>query len=485
MKRGVLILTLLFILTAMSVTAATENTTTHVRILNTPPVVNVVLANPDPAEVGVDTMSVTANVTDVNGVPIDIQQVNVTFDAGTAGTGDDITVVMIYNATSGLFQNNTVPIPSGAELGNWTANVTAWDTALDSDSNFTLFIVQDTIPPVVVITEPTPNQTFPNGPNVTIEINITDNGTIDTAIATIECPPDPATNVTLTFNATSGLWQGDYEPISPNTVCNVTTYVNDTGGNINNSGPVTFNIGDTQLPVIQAVVDSPDPVDPGQTLIVNASITDNTNVSTVTLEVDYGNGTQENFTMVLISGDTSNGTWTNQSVNTFLPAGTYNYTVYANDTAGNEANPGNGTFTVNTLVNIELDQVPIEFGNTTIPVTQRRADNSTAGSGYPGGTVKGFPAVVNNTGNVEVNVTIAGTNLTGQSNPAYEIDVSQVEWNLTASPGIALTTTAATLKDNLAAFTTNTQDVYFWISIPIGYIPQDYNGTVTFTAVQA
>ncbi|RME78580.1 hypothetical protein D6774_00630 [Candidatus Woesearchaeota archaeon] len=486
MKRGVL-LTFIFLLTVFAVSAANEtNTTTHVRILNTPPVVNAVTASPNPAEVGVSVMTITANVTDVNGVPADIQQVNLTFDAGTPGSpGDDVSFILVYNSTTQLFQNTTYTIAAGSQLGNWTVNVTATDTALATDYNATVFVVQDTVIPLVNITQPVNDSDFQLNDTVNISVNIADNGSIDTAIAIIDIPGVGQVNVTLTFNSTTGLWEGDFNQTQTNGIYNITIWTNDTGGNVNNTEFIQINVGDIIAPVINTVTDTPDPVDPGQTLGVTANITDNFGATTVILEVDYANGTKTNFTMTLQSGVATNGIWFNDSIDTFLAPGTYNYTVYASDAAGNEATPVGGNFTVNTLVNIELVNVPIDFGNTTIPVTQRRADNGTAGNGYAGGTIKGFPAIVNNTGNVDVNVTIKGTNLTGQTDPAYEIDVSNVEWNLTATPGTALTTTAQTLVNGLTAFTSTTQEVYFWISIPVGYIPQEYNGTVTFTAVQA
>lgn len=126
-------------------------------------------------------------------------------------------------------------------------------------------------------------------------------------------------------------------------------------GSVSTLNQTTFNVlaGDPIIgiaapnaPVIEYVLDTPDPVTYNNILNVYANVSDNVQVDEVTLEVDYGNGTKINFTMVLINGTTANGTYYNDSIKTTLSNGVYNYTIYARDNSNKEALPVSGTFTV-------------------------------------------------------------------------------------------------------------------------------------------
>ena len=380
-KKGIMfIISMLFlpllILLSQSVHAASsQNTTTNVFIMNSAPVVHQVNVQPDPAEPG-DTLNITANVTDVNGVPYDISNVTAVVDMGTpSDQSDDVSVPLSYNSTSKLYENKTYSLPINAPFGVYTVNVTAIDKHGQSDSNTT-----------------------------------------------------------------------------------------------------TFNVTDLTNPTIQWVNATPNPVDPGNTINITAKVTDNVGVDTVVVEI---NG--QNYTM----NYSGNDIYYYDGFDTFIEAGTYNYTVYANDTYGNDATPVTSNFTINELISLSLSQTPIEFGNTTIPVTNRRADNGTSGNGYTGGTVKGFPMVVNNTGNVNENFTISGTGLIGQTNSSFTIGAGNVSYNTIndINSATSLSTTAQQLASNIAM--NNISNAYFWLSIPEGVPSQQYIGTINVTAIKS
>ena len=468
------IIVIFLAIVSTAIAASTQSTNSNVYVLNSAPTVRTIIAT-SPAEVGVTTMSITANITDPNGIPGDFGTATATYNDGTS---DISTVYLTYNSGTGLYENNTFTIPAQSTIGTWTVTVNGTDLGGLSDTNSTTFTVQDTVAPIVSNLQPANGTNYPKNTEVPTSIIINDNGTINDAHITVTGPGTGLpTNVALTYNVSSGKYEGilsaSYTDVSG--TYNMTTYADDTGSNTGNVLTGYVTMGDVVNPVINSVSDSPDPVDPGQIINITANVTDNIAVDKVTVDID---GT--NYTMTY---DSTSGLYYYDQYDTYKAPGTYNYKVYANDTTGNEATPVSGTFTINTQVAITLSQVPIDFGNTTVPVTQRRADDGTAGSGYSGGTIKGFPAVINNTGNVNINLSINGTDLVGQTNGAYTVDVSNVEYNTTSTPGTALSSTATTFATGIPM--TNAQSIYFWITLPEGLISQEYQGTVNIYATQS
>lgn len=358
------------------------------------------------------------------------------------------------------------------------------NAATSQETNTNVFVINS--PPTAGAINITPDPAEP-GDIMTFKINVSDvngvpgdissvNGTLD-----MGTPGDGGDDVTITFsyNAGSGLYENTAYQIPLNAEFGTWT-INITvvdSFSASDSNTATFTVADLTDPVINSVNAAPNPVDPGNTINITANITDNVNVDTIIVDIDG-----VNYTMTYSgSGDV----WYYDQWDTLVTAGMYYYTVYANDTSGNNATSMDGNFTVSTLIAVTLSNTPIDFGNTTIPVTERRADNGTAGDGYSGGTIKGFPLVVNNVGNVNENFTIAGTNMTGQTDSGYEIDVSNISYDTDSdvSGASSLSTSATTFASSVAM--SGTQNVYFWLTIPSGYISQDYQGTVNITAVQS
>ena len=95
-------------------------------------------------------------------------------------------------------------------------------------------------------------------------------------------------------------------------------------------------------PAIGTPVATPSIINQTQTTNITVNITDNVNVSTVLIEITYPNGTAFNYTMTQGTGNA----W-NYSFNNTLQPGTYNYTIYSNDTQNNWNSNGIFTFIVN------------------------------------------------------------------------------------------------------------------------------------------
>lgn len=220
------------------------------------------------------------------------------------------------------------------------------------------------------------------------------------------------------------------------------------------------------LPDVANTTASPDPAVPSDTMTVTVNVNDvngdldkvwavyyNTSgsaVGTVWLWYNATSGLYQNSTFTL-PVDAASGTW--------------NVTVYANDTYGTSQD--SDTFTVGTVVAMTLHNTPVDFGNTSVGVNDRRAENGTAVAGSYQGIVAGFPLVVNNTGNANNNYTISGTKLPGQTDTGYDIGAGNITYDLTATlPGTALTGADALFSGNNAP---NSEiNLYFWIDVPAG-----------------
>lgn len=358
------------------------------------------------------------------------------------------------------------------------------DTCYNTTTNVYVTNTGPTVVDVTVTTNPMePGDTIYVWANVTDPNGVPDD--IQSVIGTIDMgtPTNSSDdiNITLIYNATSGLYYNATHVIplaSPFGEYNITILATDDfNATATNNG--LFNVTDITAPVINSINDTPDPTNPGDTINFTANVSDNVNVDTVLVQIE---GT--NYSM---SGTEPSYWYDTLDTSAYTP-GTYTYTVYANDTYGNWATPLAGNFTINTLVSIDLTQIPIDFGNTTIPVYNRSADNGTSSTalGYDGdGVVEGFPMIVNNTGNVYVNISISGTDLVGLTQTSYSIGVGNVTYDLdgTVATMTALTTTTTEYASNVTSFG-GTQDTYFWIQIPQGLPSQFYQGNVTICASQ-
>jgi len=227
----------------------------------------------------------------------------------------------------------------------------------------------------------------------------------------------------------------------------------------NNTGEDTRSFSvDTSGPVINWINDTPDPVDPGNIINFTANITDLSSISAL-IEIN-----SQNFSMFQ-SGDI----FYYDVLDTFIVAGTYDYRIFANDTNGFEATPLLGNFTVNTLISLQLFNTPINFSSVSPGVLANAL------------SLYGWPLVVKNTGNVEENLSIQGTDMIGIVDSGESIAKINVKWDLNSS---------FLDSNNLSAsdqYVTNlpmaeNDSLYFKLNVPNYLQSQAYQGNVTLTA---
>ena len=236
------------------------------------------------------------------------------------------------------------------------------------------------------------------------------------------------------------------------------------------------------LPSVTDVTASPDPASPSDTMTVEANVSD-ANGDLDVVWAEYYNTTGLVATVGLVLNATS-GLYYNdtfQLASNAVP-GTWNVTVYANDTYGESSNFT--TFVVEGIVALELYNTPVDFGNASAGDSDRRAENGTAVAGSYQGIVAGFPLQVNNTGNVNEDYSISGLDLVGQTDSNFNISVGNVEYNLTDTNGAGFSLTDSEVEFASTNAPQSIQDVYFWINVPS--VPQqEYKGNVTIRATQS
>ncbi len=372
----------------------------------------------------------------------------------------DITIDYSVNMSDVLSTNNTptLVIVTGLQSGTHHWNVTCGDDAGNYNTSETRMLVVDLINPVInaVSDSPDPlNQTS----YINITANVTDDLGVDTVLVDIL-----GVNYTMQ-QGTIDIYYYDGFNTTQLGLINYTVYANDTAGNNAIAVSSNFTVVDVTLPVINSISDSPDPVDPGTVINITANVTDNTGVSKVWVQI---NGL--NYTMLKADSETY---YYDGFDTSSVPAGTHNYYVYANDTSGNNATPIVGSFSVNPLVSVMLYNYPVNFTSTEVGFTVNATN------------AKGFPMIIENEGNVYVNVSIKGTDMIGQINNSYTIPVNQIEYSLYESfnESNTLTTGFTSIVDNILYFSNRT--VYFRISVPINRIQQTYQGNLTIRAIQS
>jgi hypothetical protein len=141
--------------------------------------------------------------------------------------------------------------------------------------------------------------------------------------------------------------------------------------------------------------------------------------------------------------------------------GGWNVSVYVNATNG-AGNFTSKNFTYNALFAIDLNTSNVIF------------------SGIPEQTVNStnaYPMLVNDTGNMVVNISIKGTDFTGLNNASFAIGVGNSTYN-ESSNGVfqQLTKNFVRIFDNLPP--TGSKTLFFRAYLPVGFIQQDYQNTI-------
>jgi len=331
---------------------------------------------------------VKPNVTNLAPTARQIYNISNSFEIGVNATDDQkvhtvyanitcpnttIKQLTLSNDTSYVLRfNNTFTAP--VALGNY--NITFY--ANDSSGNInaseqTNFTIQDVVNPSVFSLLPVASSTYNFGDTVEISANVTDDFSVHTVYANITCPNTTIKQLTLSNG--SG-YQFKYNnsfivPLSTGTY-NITYYANDTGGNINATQSSNFSTTDTNSPTITNLGCTPTNINLSQSLMCNATITDNYALGTITANVTLPNGTIDVMSTSNVSS-LYNFTFTRS-----LLVGQYNYTWRANDSSGN-VQTSSANFNVSDVIYPSLTfNTPVNNSNTsstTITVNFNVTDN--------------------------------------------------------------------------------------------------------------
>ena len=331
--------------------------------------VSVVIKDGDNAN---DTNSWLLTVLDVNRAPIAIitaplngtvheVRTNVLFNGSMSydPDADDIGYTWMSNIDGNIAGNQKMFTTNGLSLGSHTVNLTVDDGKGGTGVTEVRFIVRDSIAPVINSINDSPDPVA-QGVTLNITSTVTDNFRVDTVLIEVN-----GVNYTTT-NASGNSYYYDAwnTNVAPGTY-NYTVYANDTSGNQAVPKSASFKVIDIIAPVIANLSDIPDPVDYGAVINISADVTDNVAVGTVIVDI---NGM--NYTMTITGGNS----YYYAAWGTNVTPGTYNYTVYANDTSGNQAVPQSGNFLV-------VDRVVPVINSITVapdPVTRKRTVTLTA-----------------------------------------------------------------------------------------------------------
>jgi len=266
--------------------------------------------------------------------------VNVTKNPGRLG----MNVSLTFNITNGLvtnFVNATNRQVRFMARTNGSANI-ATDVQVDIMQAIVAYNTVDTTSPTIsnALINATTNNTY----NVTLNTRVKVNATVtdDVAVSNVTIQIDPPNsepyNVTAS-NRSSDQYFNDTIVLNQLGYWNFTIWANDTSNN--NASAVAKDLAgnnyirviDINLPnITNALVNLTGNASLNQIIKVNATVTDDINVSNVTIQYTLPNGTNINNTAPGRSGSE----YFNDSVGLSL-AGSWNFTFFANDTSFNNA----------------------------------------------------------------------------------------------------------------------------------------------------
>jgi len=233
---------------------------------------------------------------------------------------------------------------------NGTFSYTIWinDTLNNLNSNTSSIVIQDTVAPSLSNLYESAD-TLEVWDKLTVQINITDLGGVDTALFEIA-----GTNFTM-YNIGGEKWEynwtSDTLGLLPYTI-----WVNDSGGNSDYiSDSVT--VQDIISPSLSNLNESADPIELGDTFIVKINITDNYQIDKVLIEI-----LSTNYTMTNIDGELWQYVWVPSS------PGNFAYTIWVNDTTGNlnwiDDDVTVENVAVPSMIDLDESADPLELGNT-------------------------------------------------------------------------------------------------------------------------
>jgi hypothetical protein len=282
-------------------------------------------ATPNPQE-NDGYVNITVEVTDDVGV--DEVWVNVTYPDGSS-----INITMTQGIGDEWFYNSTY-----SDLGVYSFTVWANDTSNNWNSTGPLiFTIVDTYGPELtnLIDTPDPQE---NGGYVNITVDVTDDVGVDGVWINITYPDSSWVNMSMEngigdewFYNASFLDLGMYS---------YSVWARDTSSNWNTTGLGTFTIQDTDAPVLNNILDNPDPQENDGFVNISVDVTDDVGVNEVWINITYPDSSWINVSMDEGAGDG----WF--YLTSYGDLGVYSYTIWADDTSGNWNSAGPNSFLI-------------------------------------------------------------------------------------------------------------------------------------------
>jgi YVTN family beta-propeller protein len=293
---------------------------------NFPPDITNVMAIPNPQETG-GNVNITATIIDntaVGGVWVNISHPGGTYSNDTMiriGVTDDYYRDVPYT-TLGLY------------------GFTIWTNDTDNNWNYSsghTFLIQETTPPQISDLQdgPDPQET---GSAVNISANVTDNFSVYDVWVNISYPGGGFSNVTMTRLAVTDTYFFENNYVDLGTY-SYTIWANDTSDNWA-SASGSFDIIDSQVPMITNLVENPDPQETGGDVNITGDVTDNFSVLEVWINITHPGGGSSNASMTRLGL-----TDTYFYENNYIDLGSCSYAIWASDTSGNWAS-ASGSFDI-------------------------------------------------------------------------------------------------------------------------------------------
>jgi len=305
-----------------------------------------------------------------------------------------------YDGSWSSWTSSTSKAYSNLPEGSYTFMVKAKDSeGLVGNEDTAPFTVQDTTPPSISDVHASPNPQITGG-YVNISCSVTDDFSVNIVKINITYPDSSYHNNTMSYGAGKYYYYNSFTDIGE---YDFTIWASDGNGNSNTYSD-SFNImaGDFTPPEISNVVATPSIQDAGETVRISATVTDNVGVVDVFLNISYPDGTYENFSITVnVTGHTY------YCEKPYTQLGTYSFTIYAVDDAGNW-NSSSSSFKIQDVTPPEISDItlnpPQASPGYNINISATVTDNVGVADvflniTYPDGTYHNFSIKQNLTGN--------------------------------------------------------------------------------------